>query len=65
MIDSFKVYDYNQNGFISASDIRQFMNNYGHPFNDVEMNDMLRKADIFKDAGRINYNDFVKIMRDK
>lgn len=54
MLDSFKVFDKDCNGKISAGELRQFMTNIGAKFTDEEVDMMIREADVDGD-GQINY----------
>ncbi|KAL8026355.1 hypothetical protein ABFX02_14G021200 [Erythranthe guttata] len=56
--ETFKVFDIDQNGYISANEIRQKL---GHKLTDEEVNQMIREADLDGD-GRISFDEFVKNM---
>ncbi|WZY99079.1 hypothetical protein YC2023_071408 [Brassica napus] len=57
-------FDKDQNGFISAAELRHVMTNLGKKLTDEEMDEMIREADVDGD-GRINYDEFVKVMMAK
>ncbi|CAO2182571.1 unnamed protein product [Urochloa humidicola] len=59
--EAFRVFDKDQNGFISAAELRYVMANLGERLTDAEVNEMVREADVDGD-GRINYDEFVKVM---
>lgn len=59
--DAFKVFDKDQNGFISADELRRVMMNLGEKLSKEDTDEMIREADIDGD-GQINYEEFVKIM---
>ncbi|CAM9531984.1 unnamed protein product [Heterosigma akashiwo] len=64
IIEAFKVYDKDGNGFISAAELRPIMTILGEKLTDEEVDGMIREADIDGD-GQINYEVFVKIMMSK
>ena len=51
-------------GFISAAELRHIMTNLGEKLTDEEVDEMIREADIDGD-GQINYEEFVKMMMAK
>jgi len=59
--EAFRVFDKDGNGFISAAELRHVMTNLGEKLSDVEVDEMIREADIDGD-GQINYEEFVKMM---
>ena len=63
-IDSFKAFDSDGDGFISAAELRHIMTNLGEKLTDEEVDEMIREADIDGD-GQINYEEFVKMMMSK
>jgi len=62
MREAFKVFDRDNNGFIDAEELRFTMNNLGQPLSDDDVKAMIKEADIDGD-GRINYEEFIKMMR--
>ncbi|VVB03823.1 unnamed protein product [Arabis nemorensis] len=62
--EAFRVFDKDQNGFISAAELRHVMTNLGEKLTDEEVEEMIREADVDGD-GQINYEQFVKIMMAK
>jgi calmodulin len=58
--EAFKVFDKDGNGFISAAELRHVMTNLGEKLSDVEVDEMIREADVDGD-GQINYEEFVKV----
>merc|ERR1712153_124311 len=64
LIEAFKVFDKDGNGFISAAELRHVMTHLGEKLTDEEVDEMIREADVDGD-GQINYEEFVKIMMSK
>merc|ERR1712182_43992 len=62
--EAFKVFDKDNNGFISAAELRHVMTNLGEKLTDEEVDEMIREADIDGD-GQVNYDEFVKMMMAK
>ncbi|KAI8514255.1 PREDICTED: calmodulin-like [Branchiostoma belcheri] len=62
--DSFKLFDKDGNGSISAAELRQVMANLGEKLTDEEVDAMIREADVDGD-GEVNFEEFVRMMRDK
>ncbi|ORM40299.1 Calmodulin [Babesia sp. Xinjiang] len=61
LVQAFKVFDRDGNGFISAQELRHVMTNLGEKLTNEEVEEMLREADVDGD-GKINYEEFVKLM---
>merc|ERR1712232_1017619 len=64
LIEAFKVFDRDCNGFISAAELRHGMTNLGEKLTDEEVDEMVREADVDGDE-QINYEEFVKMMMAK
>ncbi|GIX65706.1 calmodulin, putative [Babesia caballi] len=64
LVQAFKVFDRDGNGFISAQELRHVMTNLGEKLTNEEVEEMLREADVDGD-GKINYEEFVKLMISK
>ena len=64
ILETFKVFDKDGNGYISAAELRHIMTNIGEKLSDEEVDEMIREADIDGD-GQINYVEFVKLMMTK
>merc|ERR1712087_274195 len=64
LIEAFKGFDRDGNGFISAAALRHVMTNLGEKLTDEEVDEMIREADVDGD-GQINYEGFVKMMMAK
>mmetsp|Transcript_6323 Transcript_6323/g.15550 ORF Transcript_6323/g.15550 Transcript_6323/m.15550 type:complete len:100 (+) Transcript_6323:369-668(+) len=56
ILEAFKVFDRNGNGFISAAEFRHVMTNLGVELTDEEVAEMIRETDIVGD-GEIMYED--------
>jgi len=59
--DSFRVFDKNGDGFISAAELRQVMATLGEHLSEEEIREMITEADVDGD-GRVNYEEFVSMM---
>ncbi|XP_075500685.1 putative calmodulin-3 [Primulina tabacum] len=59
--EGFRVFDKDQNDFISAAELRHVMTNPGEKLTDEEVDEMIREADVDGD-GQINYEEFVKVI---
>merc|ERR1740139_1540782 len=60
LIEAFKVFDRDGNGFISAAELRHVMTNLGEKLTDEEVDEMIREADVDGD-GQINYEEFTTL----
>ncbi|KAK7345922.1 hypothetical protein VNO77_16538 [Canavalia gladiata] len=59
--EAFKVFDKDQNGYISASELRHVMINLGEKVSGEEVEQMIKEVDLDGD-GLVNYDEFVKMM---
>ncbi len=64
ILEAFKLFDKDGNGFISAAELRHVMTNLGEVITDEEVDELIREADIDGD-GQINYEEFAKVMMAK
>ena len=64
LIEAFKTFDKNNNGFITESELKAVMHAYGEKLSDEEIHLMFKEADNDKD-NKINFNDFVLMMMAK
>ncbi|XP_066915477.1 calmodulin-like [Clytia hemisphaerica] len=63
VIEAFKVFDKDGNGFIKAAELRRVMTNLGDKLTDDEVDQMIRMSDLDGD-GMVNYEEFTRIMMD-
>lgn len=59
--ESFKVFDRDGNGYVSAAELRHVMTNLGEKLTDDEVDEMLQAFDMDRD-GQLNYEDMVNMM---
>ncbi|XP_046582461.1 calmodulin-like isoform X1 [Haliotis rubra] len=64
ILDIFKTMDRDQNGFISAAELRYTLTSMGDMLSDEEADELIRQADI-DGSGMIDYEDFVNRMMAK
>ncbi|KAH7100031.1 calmodulin [Auriculariales sp. MPI-PUGE-AT-0066] len=62
--DAFAVFDQDSNGYISADEVKTVMASLGEKLSDAEVNLMITQADLDGD-GRINIDEFIKMMMEK
>lgn len=53
--EAFRVFDKNNDGLISSSELRHVMTNLGEKLSQEEVDDMIKEADLDGD-GQVNYN---------
>ena len=58
---AFRVFDKDDNGLISAAELRHIMTNHGEKLTDEEVNEMIAAADLNGD-GNVDYEEFVKLL---
>ncbi|KAA3486406.1 hypothetical protein Goshw_019056 [Gossypium schwendimanii] len=59
--EAFRVFDKDQDGYISPYELRLVMMNIGEKLTDEELEQMIREADLDGD-GQVNYEEFVRMM---
>lgn len=59
--ESFKVFDRDGNGYVSAAELRHVMTNLGEKLTDDEVDEMLQAFEMDRD-GQLNYEDMVTMM---
>jgi len=61
IVDAFKVFDKAGTGYVAASEIRHVITVLGETLTREEAETMMKDADI-DGSGRINYNQFAKLL---
>lgn len=64
IIQAFQMFDKDNNGYISAAELRHVMSTLGEKITESDVEEMIREADIDGD-GKVNYQEFVKMMVSK
>ncbi|XP_020213342.1 calmodulin-like protein 8 [Cajanus cajan] len=59
--EAFRVFDKDQDGYISASELRSVMRTIGEKVTEEEVEQMVKEADLDGD-GLVDYQEFVKMM---
>ncbi|VFQ65303.1 unnamed protein product [Cuscuta campestris] len=59
--EAFKVFDKDQNGYISPTELRNVMINLGEKLSEEDVEEMIQEADLDGD-GQVNFDEFVKMM---
>ncbi|XP_032517558.1 calcium-binding protein E63-1 isoform X3 [Danaus plexippus] len=61
LLAAFKVFDRDDNGYITRDELRSALEMIGEPVTDAQLNQVLALGDIDHD-GRIDYEEFVKML---
>ncbi|XP_035229601.1 calcium-binding protein E63-1-like [Stegodyphus dumicola] len=61
LLAAFRVFDKDGNGYITRDELKMAMDLIGESVTEVQLDNMLKVTDIDND-GRINYEEFVKIL---
>ena len=61
LIEAFKIFDKNKNGYIEAKELRQVTTTLGSQLSEEEFNEFWKEADVNHD-GKLDYEEFIKIM---
>ncbi|CAH8626070.1 unnamed protein product [Heterobilharzia americana] len=61
--EAFEVFDTDNDGYITASELRQVMNRVGHSCTDLDVQEMLSEADQDGD-GKVTYEEFVAMLKE-
>lgn len=61
LLAAFRVFDKDGNGYITRDELKMAMDLIGETVTEAQLDDMLKASDIDHD-GRINYEEFVKIL---
>ena len=59
---AFKMFDKDKNGYIERDELKQMMTKLGEKLTDGEIDEMMKEADTDND-GRVNYNEFLAMMK--
>ena len=59
--EAFRMFDKDESGYIDAKEIQALTTTLGEKLTDRELEEFMKEADLDGD-GRLNYNEFVKIM---
>ncbi|XP_016081029.1 calmodulin-A-like [Ornithorhynchus anatinus] len=62
--EAFRMFDKDGNGYISAAELRQVLATLGEKLTDEEVDEMIRGADTDGD-GKVNYEEFVRVLKGK
>ncbi|XP_030387879.1 caltractin-like [Scaptodrosophila lebanonensis] len=60
--EAFKVFDRDDDGYISQTELRSVMMNLGERFSDEEFDEMMKEIDLDND-GKISFTEFVNAMK--
>merc|ERR1712194_223965 len=64
LIDAFKVFDVDHDGFITPDELMSAMAHLGEDLNQSEIEEMIKEADIEND-GKLDFDEFSKMMMAK
>lgn len=59
--EAFKVFDYQNNGYITTTTLKVIINNLGENLSEEEVNEMVNEADV-NDDGKIIFSDFINLI---
>jgi len=62
LMHAFKAFDRNNDGYIVKSEFMKVMKKHGEKITSKEIDSMIKQCDVDKD-GKINYTEFVKMVR--
>ena len=62
LITAFHEYDENDDGFITAKQLKQAIQNFADKLSEEDIDEMIQEADVCDENGRVNYSKFVKAM---
>jgi len=61
IVDSFKIFDEDEDGFISLDDLKSIMSRLGERLSEKQLEDMISQADT-DSAGKVRLADLAKVM---
>ena len=59
--EAFKIFDRDGNGYIDSKELKQVVTRMGHVLTNAEADELMKEADLDGD-GKLDYNEFVKMM---
>ena len=62
MREAFRAFDQDGSGYLDAAELKYFMTKEGEKLTDAEVDELIREWDIDGD-GKLNYEEFVKMMK--
>ena len=60
VVEAFRVFDKDDTGFISASDLKKAMTKFGMKLNDAEVEEMFRISNCVDSNGQIKYKQLIE-----
>ena len=64
LIDAFKMFDMDHDGFITPDELMNAMAHLGEDLNESEIEEIIKEADAEND-GKLDFDEFVKMMMAK
>jgi calmodulin len=61
LMEAFRVFDLDNNGYITRDELRTAMEKIGEPVTEMQLTEFINLADTDKD-GRINYEEFARLL---
>ncbi len=62
IIDAFRIFDYNNDGFISASEFKKILTGFNGEFTDDQITHIFAECDLDHD-GKISYAEFLELWK--
>ena len=60
VVEAFRVFDKDDTGFFSASDLKKAMTKFGMKLNDAEVEEMFRISNCVDNNGQIKYKQLIE-----
>ena len=60
VVEAFRVFDKDDTGIISASDLKKAMTQFGMKFTEVEVEEMFRMSNCVDNNGQIRYKQLIE-----
>lgn len=64
MMEAFRVFDTDGDGYITKEELRQVMQQLDPDMSDKDIDDMMKEADV-DNNGKIDFEEFKRMMADK